>query len=77
MKKGRYISYLLLSFIIGLFVIPSILNWLGFPYSFVDILHSVLGELNTVNRIIVIGLAILLLLVVGRSFYKDYKKLND
>lgn len=76
MKKGRYISYILLSFLIGLFIIPSVLNWLGIPYSFADILYAVLGEPNVVNRIVVIGLTVVLLVIIGNKFYKDYKNLN-
>lgn len=76
MSRRQFIFNWVLALIIGLFILPSILNWLGMPFSFSNVLHWVFGEPNLINRVIVLILTILLLVIVGRGVYKDYKKLT-
>lgn len=76
MKKGQYVSSGLLSFILGLFVVPTVLEWLGVSFSFADVLYVILGEPNSMNIALVVILAGLLLVWVGRRFYKGYKNLE-
>lgn len=74
-KKG-YVLNLLLGFMIGLLILPSLLEWLGFPFSFADVLELVFGEPNGMNRIIVIVLLVIFLFFAIRNFYRQYKKLT-
>ncbi|MDS9470734.1 hypothetical protein [Sporosarcina pasteurii] len=76
MSKRKYISYSLLGFLVGLFIIPSILVWLGVPFSFATVLHLIFGEPNLVKGVIVFILTGLIVFFVVRSSYKDYKELN-
>lgn len=77
MKKGQYISYGLLSFMIGLIVIPAGFQWLEISFSFADVLTAIFGEPNSMNLPIVILLGGILLFYAGRSFYKGYKHLDE
>lgn len=76
MSKRKYLSYLILAILTGLFIIPAVLDWLGFPFTFANVLYWVLGEPNAMNKLIVSILAVLLVFFVGRSSYKTYKKLS-
>ncbi|AOV08147.1 hypothetical protein [Sporosarcina ureilytica] len=76
MSKRKYISYSILSFLIGLFIIPSVLDWLGVPFSFATVLHLIFGEPNLVKGVIVFILTGLIVFLVVRSSYNDYKKLT-
>ncbi|PAV28914.1 hypothetical protein CIL05_14925 [Virgibacillus profundi] len=73
MSKKSLILYSTLSLIIGLFILPAILNWLGLP-SGSDVLAFIFGEPNVINRIVVALIGIILLFLVTRGFYKEYKK---
>ena len=76
MSKRKYLSYTILGFITGLFILPSILDWLGVPFSFANVLYWVFGEPSIVNRVIVLILTGIFLFLVGWSSYKAYKKLT-
>ncbi|MHA6250295.1 hypothetical protein [Oceanobacillus sp. CAU 1775] len=76
MSKRKYLSYLILAVITGLFFIPALLDWLGVPFTFANVLYWVFGEPNVLNRIIILVLTGIFVLLVGRSSYKTYKKLT-
>ncbi|MUK90637.1 hypothetical protein GMD78_19970 [Ornithinibacillus sp. L9] len=75
MTRKSYVFHLIIGFIIGLFILPAVLDWFGIPFSFYDVLTLILGEPNTVNRIIVMILFVIFLFFSVRSFYKELKKL--
>ncbi|MBC5635370.1 hypothetical protein H8S33_00900 [Ornithinibacillus sp. BX22] len=76
MSKKRYIAYFVSGFIIGIFILPAFLEWLGFTYSFADVLELIFGEPNLFNRIIVGLLLVIFLIWIGRGLYKGYKRLT-
>lgn len=76
MKKREYVSYGLLSFILGLFIVPAVLEWLSVSFSFADVLYMILGEPNPMNIALVVILTGVFLCWVGYRFYKGYKSLD-
>lgn len=76
MSKNRYIFYTILGLLTGLFIFPTILNWLGLPIStiFADLLVLAFGEPNWKNIIVVSLLGIIFLLFSIRGYYKEYKR---
>lgn len=74
MTKKSYIAYWTIGVIIGLFILPAFLEWLGVP-SFADVLELVFGEPNLVNRLIVGVLLVFSLVWIGRAIYKGYKNI--
>ncbi|GGA85657.1 FeoB-associated Cys-rich membrane protein [Ornithinibacillus halotolerans] len=57
MRKNQLLFTL--GLVIGMFILPSILEWFGLP-TFFDFLTLVFGEPNVANRIVV-GLIVLIL----------------
>lgn len=55
--------------IIGLFILPGILEWLGLP-SFADVITMIFGEPNTVNRLVVGLLGVLIFFFFIKVFLK-------
>lgn len=74
MSKKRMVFIYASGFIIGLFIIPSILNWLGLPSPIASILFFVFGEPTPLKIVIVSFICILIIYPIVRSFYKQYKK---
>ncbi|WP_047985669.1 hypothetical protein [Ornithinibacillus californiensis] len=74
MSKRAYVTYAVLGIFIGLFIIPSMLDWLGVP-SLSTVFDKVLGEPNLVNSIIVFIVIGILVSILGRGLYKGYKNI--
>jgi len=76
MSIKRYIFYTILGLLTGLFIIPTILNWLGLPISTIiaDLLDLAFGEPNWINVTFISLLGIIFLLFSIRGFYKGYKR---
>lgn len=76
LSRKNYVLHLLSGFVIGLFILPVLLEWLGFSFSVADLIVLILGEPNTVNRIIVLSFLLLFLIFIVRGFFKQYNKLS-
>ena len=67
---------MILGWITGLFILPTLLEWLGIRFTFADVIELILGEPNQTSRTIVLILFIIFLFFISRKFVKQYKKLS-
>ena len=67
---------MILGWITGLFILPTLLEWLGIRFTFAGVIELILGEPNQTSRTIVLILFIIFLFFISRKFVKQYKKLS-
>ena len=67
---------MILGWITGLFILPTILEWLGIRFTFADVIELIFGEPNQINRTIVLILFIIFMFFIRQNFVKQYKKLS-
>ena len=67
---------MILGLITGLFILPTLLEWLDIRYTFADILELVFGEPNPISRTIVLMLFVVFIFFIIRNSYRQYKKLS-
>jgi uncharacterized membrane protein YuzA (DUF378 family) len=58
-----------LGILIGMFLLPGILEWLGLP-SFANVLTKIFGEPNAINRVVVGLLGVLIIFFFIKVFLK-------
>lgn len=74
MSKNKYLSYSIAGILLGIFILPSTLDWLGVPFSFSNILYLIFGEPNPINKLILSLIMLGLLFFVFHRIYKEYKE---
>ena len=67
---------MILGWITGLFILPTILEWLGIRFTFADVIELIFGEPNQTNRTIVLILFIIFMFFIRQNIVEQYKKLS-
>ncbi|MBM7578782.1 hypothetical protein [Jeotgalibacillus terrae] len=74
-RKQKYLMNLTLGLMIGLFVIPWLLEWMGF--SLADFYNRTFGEPSPGKMVIAIILLVCTIYFGGRAFVRGYRSIGD
>lgn len=74
-KKQRYLISIVLGLITGIFIVPIVLEWLGF--SLAEFFNQTFGEPGMISWVIGAVVLVVLTYFVGRSFIRNYRSIEE